>query len=90
MNKTMLIEAVASEINSTKADAERAVNAFIDIVSAQVKKGTKVVVAGFGTFEKKHRKERTGRNPLTGAELRIKAKSVPTFKAAKAFKDLLA
>lgn len=90
MNKSLLVEAIAKEANLTKAEAERALNAFIGTVTKSVKKGDKVSVAGLGTFERVKRAARTGINPATGEKLKIKAKNAPKFKAAKAFKDLVA
>lgn len=90
MNKSQLVEAIASQANLSKADAERALNAFIETVVKNVKKGNKVAVAGLGSFEKVKRAARTGINPATGAKLKIKAKNAPKFKAAKAFKDTVA
>lgn len=90
MNKSQLVESIAHEANLTKADAERALNAFIKTVTSNVKKGHKVAVAGLGTFEKIKRAARTGVNPATGAKIKIKAKNAPKFKAAKAFKDFVA
>jgi len=90
MNKSQLVEAIAKEAGLTKADAERALNAFIGTVTKSVKKGDKVAVSGLGTFEKVKRAARQGINPATGAKIQIKAKNAPKFKAAKAFKDLVA
>ncbi len=87
MNKKELIEAVHEILGGTKADAERAVEAFIDTVVKSLKKGKQVSIAGFGIFEVKKRKARTGRNPLTGETIKIPAKKVPSFRAAKALKD---
>lgn len=66
------------------------INSFVDVTKAQVAKGEKVSIAGFGTFEVSHRDARDGRNPITGETIHIAAKDVPKFKAAKAFKDILA
>lgn len=87
MNRKDLVDALAEKTGSTKADAERNVAALIDIVTATLKKGDSVALVGFGTFEVRKRAARTGRNPLTGAELKIKAATVPAFKAGKALKD---
>ena len=87
MNKQQLVEAMASKAKTTKAEAERTLNAFIDTVVAQVKKGNKVAVAGLGSFERVKRAARKGINPSTGKAISIKAKNAPKFKAAKAFKD---
>ncbi len=90
MNKAELIEAIAKQTDLTKADSERALNAFIKTVTMCVKKGGKVAVAGLGSFEKVKRAARVGINPQTKAKIKIKAKNAPKFKAAKAFKDLVA
>ena len=79
MNKTELITAVA----------EKAVNALLDTVKEEVAAGKKVQLIGFGTFEARSRKARTGKNPRTGEALSIEAATVPAFKAGKAFKDVV-
>lgn len=81
MNRKELIDALAAKTGSTKADAERNIAALIDIVTTALKKGDNVALVGFGTFEVRKRAARTGRNPSTGAELKIKAAKVPAFKA---------
>jgi DNA-binding protein HU-beta len=73
MNRKELIEALAAKTESTKADAERAVAGLIDIVTATLTKGDSITLVGFGTFEVRKRAARTGRNPKTGDELKIKA-----------------
>ena len=90
MNKAQLVEAIASTANLTKADAERAVNAFISTIVTNVKEGNKVAVSGLGSFERVARAARAGINPSTGAKIQIKDKNAPKFKAAKAFKDTVA
>ncbi|MBL6685307.1 MAG: HU family DNA-binding protein [Methylophilaceae bacterium] len=87
MNKGELIEAVASATGSTKADATRAIDATIDAVSGALKKGDSVTLIGFGTFKVSQRAARTGRNPQTGAELKIPARKVPAFKAGAGLKS---
>jgi DNA-binding protein HU-beta len=87
MNKTELVAAIADKAGLTKKDAEAAVKAFTDVVSAQLKKGDKVQLVGFGTFETAKRAARTGRNPQTGKEIKIAASVAPKFKAGKALKD---
>ncbi len=87
VNKTELIEAVASRASFSKADADRAVNAFVDAVQDTLARGEKVTVTGFGTFEVRHRAARMGRNPQTGAPLHIPATDTPAFRAGKGFKD---
>ncbi|MCW2277030.1 HU family DNA-binding protein [Heliophilum fasciatum] len=89
MNKTELIGAVAEKAQLAKKDAEKAVNAFFATVEDALKAGDKVQIVGFGTFEVRERKERTGRNPQTGEEMKIEASKSPAFKPGKAFKDLL-
>ena len=81
MNRKELIDALAAKTGSTKADAERNIAALIDIVTTALKKGDNVALVGFGTFEVRKRAARTGRNPSTGAELKIKAAKVPAFEA---------
>lgn len=90
MNKTELIAAVAESAGLTKKDAERIVNASIDAITAALVKGDKVQISGFGTFEAKEREARIGRNPHTKEEIHIPATRVPSFKASKALKDLVA
>ena len=87
MNKTELIAAVAEQAELTKKDAEKAVKAFTDVIAAELKKGEKVQLVGFGTFEVSERAAREGRNPQTGATMKIKASKAPKFKAGKALKD---
>ena len=77
MNKTELVAAVAEKAGLTKKDAEAAVKAFTDVVSAQLKKGDKVQLVGFGTFEVSKRAAREGRNPQTGAVMKIAASKAP-------------
>ena len=90
MNKGELIEALASETGESKRNAETFVNAFIDTVTTQVKKGEKVQLPGFGTFERRARAARTARNPRTGEEIKIKATKVPAFKPGAGFKSTVA
>lgn len=87
MNKTELIAAIAESAELSKKDAEKAVKAFIDVVTAQLKKGDKVQLVGFGTFEVSKRAAREGRNPQTGKTMKIAACKAPKFKAGKALKD---
>ena len=89
MNKTELITAVAEKAGLTKKDVEKAVNALLDTVKEEVAAGKKVQLIGFGTFEARSRKARTGKNPRTGEVLSIEAATVPAFKAGKAFKDVV-
>ena len=89
MNKTELVAAMAEQTNLSKKDAEAALKAFIDVVSEELKKGEKVQVVGFGTFEVSERAAREGRNPQTGETMEIKASKTPKFKAGKALKDMM-
>lgn len=87
MNKTELVSAMAEQAGISKKDAEKALKAFIDVVTDELKKGEKVQLVGFGTFEISERAAREGRNPLTGATMSIPASKAPKFKAGKALKD---
>ena len=89
MNKTDLINAVAANAKLSKKDAEAAVNAFTSAVADSLKKGEKVQLIGFGTFEVRERGARTGRNPQTGATIQIAASKVPAFVAGKGLKDAI-
>ncbi|HNY00626.1 MAG TPA: HU family DNA-binding protein [Oscillospiraceae bacterium] len=89
MNKTELVEAMAKEANLSKKDAEAALSAFTKTVEMTLKKGDKVTLVGFGTFEVRKRAARTGRNPQTGKEIKIAASKTPAFKAGKGFKDAM-
>ena len=81
MNKAQLIDAMASEANLTKADAKKALDAFINSTTGALKTGDRVALVGFGSFSIANRSARTGRNPKTGAEMQIPAKNVVKFKA---------
>ena len=87
MNKVELIASMAEKAELTKVDAEKALKAFIDVVTEEMKKGGKVQLVGFGTFETVQRAEREGRNPATGEPMTIKASVAPKFKVGKALKD---
>ncbi len=87
MNKSELIEAIAASADIPKAAASRALDAMVDTVTENLKKGDSVSLVGFGTFSVKERAARTGRNPQTGQPIQISAAKVPTFKAGKALKD---
>jgi DNA-binding protein HU-beta len=87
MNKTELVSSVAEKSGLTKKDAEKAVNALFASIEEALAKGERVQLVGFGTFEVRERKARTGRNPQTGAEIQIPAAKVPAFKAGKALKE---
>ncbi|EAT59276.1 HU family DNA-binding protein [Chlorobium ferrooxidans] len=87
MSKAELVEKIAEQANLTKVDAERAVNAFINVVTGSLKQGDDVTLVGFGTFTTGDRAERQGRNPQTGAAITISAKKVVKFKPGKALKE---
>ena len=87
MKKSELIAAIAEKAELKKVDAEKALNAFVDAVTEALAKGDKIALVGFGTFETKKRAARTGKNPQTGAEIKIAASTVPSFKAGKGLKD---
>ena len=87
MNKTELIAAVAEQAELSKKDAEKALKAFTDVIAAELVKGEKVQLVGFGTFEVSKRAAREGRNPQTGKTMSIPASKAPKFKAGKALKD---
>ena len=87
MNKTELVAAVAGQADISKKDAEKALKAFVDVVTEEMKKGEKVQLVGFGTFEVSERAAREGRNPQTGKTMKIEACKAPKFKAGKALKD---
>ena len=81
MKKVELVEAVATSVGLTKADANRAIDATFDAITKALKKGDKITLIGFGTFGVSKRAARTGRNPQTGAEVKIPARNAVTFKA---------
>ncbi len=91
MNKSDLVDALADATGMTKADAGRAVDALFSpdggIIAKTLKRGGRVQITGFGTFEAKNRKARTGRNPRTGQTIRIAATKTPAFRAGKGLKD---
>ena len=87
MNKTELIAAIAEQAEISKKDAEKALKAFVDVVTEQLKEGEKVQLVGFGTFGVSERAAREGRNPQTGKTMKIAACKAPKFKAGKALKD---
>ena len=87
MNKTELVAAIAEQAEISKKDAEKALKAFTDVVAEELKKGEKIQLVGFGTFEVSERAAREGRNPQTGEAMTIAASKAPKFKAGKALKD---
>ncbi len=89
MNKTELVAAMADAAGLSKKDTEKALKAFTDVVAEELKKGEKVQLVGFGTFEVSERAAREGRNPQSGAVMKIAASKAPKFKAGKALKDSL-
>ena len=89
MNKTELVAAMAEQAGVSKKDAEKALKAFTDVVADELKKGGKIQLVGFGTFEVSERAAREGRNPQTGKTMKIAASKAPKFKAGKALKDML-
>lgn len=89
MNKTELVAAIAEQAGLSKKDAEAALKAFTDVVSNELKKGEKIQLVGFGTFEVSERAAREGRNPRTGETMPVAACKTPKFKAGKALKDIV-
>ena len=89
MNKTELVAAIADQAEITKKQAEAALKAFTDTVADELKKGEKIQLVGFGTFEVAERAAREGRNPQTGETMKIAASKAPKFKAGKALKDMI-
>lgn len=93
MNKSDLVDALASKSGMTKADSARAIDALFSpdggIIAKALKGGTRVQITGFGTFESKHRKARMGRNPRTGQAIQIAASKTPGFRAGKGLKDAI-
>ena len=87
MNKAELIAAIAAKTGETKKSAEETVNAFVSVVTDELKKGEKVQLVGFGSFEVRKRAARKGRNPQTKEEIKIPASKAPVFKAGKALKE---
>lgn len=89
MNKAELVTAMAEKTELSKKDAEKALKAFVDVVTEELVKGEKVQLVGFGTFEVAERPARTGRNPQTKEAIEIPASKAPKFKAGKALKDVV-
>ncbi len=89
MNKAELVAAIAEKTELSKKDSEKALKAFIDVVTEELTKGEKVQLVGFGTFEVTERPARTGRNPQTKEAITIAASKAPKFKAGKALKDVI-
>lgn len=89
MNKSELVTALAEKTGTSKKGAEESLNAFIEIVTEELKKGEKIQLVGFGSFEVRKRAARKGRNPQTKEEIKIPASKSPVFKAGKALKDVV-
>lgn len=89
MNRMELVAAIAEKSELSRKDAEKALKAFTDVVAEELKKGEKIQLVGFGTFEVSERAAREGRNPQTGETMNIAASKSPKFKAGKALKDAL-
>ncbi|MGA7593715.1 MAG: HU family DNA-binding protein [Gallionella sp.] len=89
MNRSELIAAMSEKTNSTKVDADKTIAALIDIITAALKNGDHVALVGFGTFEVRKRAARNGRNPSTGAAIKIKASKAPAFKAGATLKAVV-
>ena len=89
MNKAELVAAVAERTELSKKDAEKALKAFVDVVAEELKKGEKIQLVGFGTFEVSERAAREGRNPANGQPMQIAASKAPKLKAGKALKDAI-
>lgn len=93
MNKSELVDALANSTGMTKADASRAIDALFSpdkgVIAKQLKKGNRIQITGFGTFEAKKRKARMGRNPRTGEQIKIAATKTPGFRAGKGLKDAI-
>ena len=89
MNKEELVQEISKKAKVTQKEAGEVLNALVDTIQKTVSKGKKVTLVGFGTFESRKRAARTGRNPQTGAPLKIAAKTVPAFSAGKKFKELV-
>ncbi len=89
MNKGELVDAVAKKTDKTKKDVDAIITAALEIVMEAVSEDKKVTLVGFGSFERRERKQREGRNPQTGDKMTIPATKVPAFSAGKSFKELV-
>ena len=89
MNKEELVKEVAKKTKMSQKEVAEIISATVEMITKTVSKGKKVTLVGFGTFEARKRAARTGRNPQTGAELQIAAKTVPAFSAGKKFKEIV-
>jgi DNA-binding protein HU-beta len=90
MNKGELVDAIADKANVTKKEADTILSTAIDTIVSSVAEGNKVTLVGFGSFEKRERKQREGRNPKTGESMTIAATTVPAFSAGKSFRETVA
>lgn len=90
MTKAELVEAIATATNTTKAETVKHLDATLDTITKTLKKGDKISLTGFGTFEVRKRAARTARNPQTGESIKLKATKVPAFRAGKGLKDTIA
>ena len=90
MNKGELVDSISQKASVTKKDAETVLNAALETIVEQVSAGDKISLVGFGSFEKRHRQAREGRNPQTGQKIQIPAVDVPAFSAGKGFKEKVA
>ena len=89
MNKEELVQEVAKKANVTQKETAEVLGALIDTIQKSVAKGQRITLVGFGTFERRERAARSGRNPQTGKELKIPARKVPAFTAGKKFKTIV-
>lgn len=89
MNKSELVAAISEKTNTTKKAAEESLDAIVEVVTEELKKGGKIQLVGFGTFETRKRAARNGRNPQTKEEIKIPACKAPAFKAGKVLKDVV-
>ncbi|MEH2041559.1 HU family DNA-binding protein [Nostoc sp.] len=90
MNKGELVDAVAAKTNITKKQADEVISAFLSVITEAVANGEKITLVGFGSFERRDRSEREGRNPKTNEPMTIPATKVPAFSAGKQFKEKVA
>lgn len=90
VNKNELVEAMSKKTGLTKKDTEAAIKSFTEVVAEELKKGERIQLVGFGTFEVTKRAERVGRNPRTGQKMAIPASKIPKFKAGKSLRDFIA
>ena len=89
MNKEELVQEVAKKAKVTQKEVGEVLSVFVEVIEKTVSKGKKVTLVGFGTFQSRKRAARMGRNPQTGKEIKISARTVPTFAAGKKFKEMV-